>query len=441
VRWWPALTTTLLLSACATQTSTRVVAAAAPPPLSRAPEADLSSAFDEAPPPTATGPKVTPPPPLPDLRAPLREALEAISQALANHDLAGAEASLSRATQLAGTLGLVERLQVAKAGVMVAVKRGDGAQAASRARSWLHLCGGGALQRCRSEALAALLATTRLRLEKPQAVRAEVKRLQRAEECLKKAERLHTLDRCLADVEQLARTSADALLATRAAYVRALAAPEKQQVALLKAVERQCQTPSCVTVRRQALAALMARATAQGKTDEAARWALADATLFASTLPEAERLWGRPAETDVACAAYDAATGPLACRRLEKQLTGTWAFRDFSKDAPTDGLTPHQVRAVNEHYAVLLQACLEAQARRLTPPDAVRYELRWVVFNDGRVGEVHFTKPSLDDSELGRCLKAQFETWRYPRSDGQWQHVEQAFTITAVERRSHEAGR
>jgi len=64
-----------------------------------------------------------------------------------------------------------------------------------------------------------------------------------------------------------------------------------------------------------------------------------------------------------------------------------------------------------------------------------------MVFNDGRVGEVHFAQRALDDSELGLCLKAQFETWRYPRYDGEWQHVEQAFTITAVERRGREASR
>jgi hypothetical protein len=94
------------------------------------------------------------------------------------------------------------------------------------------------------------------------------------------------------------------------------------------------------------------------------------------------------------------------------------------------------VRTVNEHYAPLLQECLSAQARRLKPPDAVRYEVRWMVFNDGRVGEVHFKNANFDSSELGQCLRTQFETWRYPRYEGEWQHVEQAFTVTAVERRT-----
>jgi hypothetical protein len=82
-----------------------------------------------------------------------------------------------------------------------------------------------------------------------------------------------------------------------------------------------------------------------------------------------------------------------------------------------------------------LQDCLAEQARRMTPPDAQRFDVRWVVVNDGRVAEAHLRR-DLDDVPLAHCLRAQFAAWRYPRYEGEYQHVEQSFTVTATERRS-----
>jgi hypothetical protein len=110
-------------------------------------------------------------------------------------------------------------------------------------------------------------------------------------------------------------------------------------------------------------------------------------------------------------------------------------FHDYSREAPSgEGLSAEQVSMVNEHFAPLLQDCLVEQAKRMTPPDAQRFEVRWVVFNDGRVGEAHLRR-DLDQTPLAKCLRAQFAGWRYPRYEGEYQNVEQAFTVTANERR------
>jgi hypothetical protein len=136
---------------------------------------------------------------------------------------------------------------------------------------------------------------------------------------------------------------------------------------------------------------------------------------------------------DAACSRLDARAGAGACRALERQLSGGWTFRDYSLEHAGEGLTPERVRVVNEHYAPLLQACLTEQARRLTPPDAQTFELRWTVHNDGRVRDAHL-QPDLDQLPLAKCLRAQFSSWRYPRFEGELQNIEQTFTVTANRR-------
>ncbi|WP_206688952.1 hypothetical protein, partial [Streptococcus pseudopneumoniae] len=81
--------------------------------------------------------------------------------------------------------------------------------------------------------------------------------------------------------------------------------------------------------------------------------------------------------------------GAGSCRKLERQLTTTLSFRDFSKDKSGQGLPADVVKTVNDHFAPMLQSCLEAQARRLTPPDSMTYDVQWTVSNEGRVTEVH----------------------------------------------------
>jgi hypothetical protein len=399
-------------------------------------ENSVSSAFEPEAKGVETPVTAKPPPPLADIRAPFREAVDSASRALNANDIETARAGAQRAMQEASTLGVSERVKAAELSFKVAVSAEVAQEAQRAARAWHSTCAGDGIDACRAAALKALVSTSRLAPSTAQAVRSEVAQLQKAEACLKTSERAKKPERCFAAAEKTAKEHHDELLLARAAFVRALAAPQPRQVALLSAVGLNSGALASVAVRRRALAHLVAKARAEQKLEDAARFALKDAQAFATLSPENERLWARPPETDLVCAAFDSASGPGACRKLEKQLTGGWTFRDFSKDKPAEGLSAQHVRTVNEHYAPLLQECLSVQARRLTPPDAVRYELRWMVFNDGRVGEVHFKNPAADESPLGACLREQFKTWRYPRYDGEWQHVEQAFTISAVERRS-----
>jgi hypothetical protein len=222
---------------------------------------------------------------------------------------------------------------------------------------------------------------------------------------------------------------------TRAALVKAISEPaEARRVALLERVVSLCERVQCATPRRKALLALVAIEQSGKHVEAALAHALKEASIGASTLPEPQRAWSRPVRVDQLCAQYDATAGAGACRKLEKQHTGSWSFKDFSlTKSGQPGLSADQVKLVNEHYSPPLKACLDEQARKLIAPDQAEYEVRWVVFNDGRVGEVHL-QPDAEVSPLAACLRRQFSLWRYPRFDGEWQNVAQRFTVTASTR-------
>ena len=93
------------------------------------------------------------------------------------------------------------------------------------------------------------------------------------------------------------------------------------------------------------------------------------------------------------------------------------------------------VEEVNAHYGPTLQDCLKAEAQRLTPPAREVYTVRWVVLNEGRTAQVHLEQQRQDRGPLAQCLRTRLADWRYPRFKGEWQHVEQRFTIDAVPRR------
>jgi hypothetical protein len=426
-----------VMASCATPPKPAVVTDATEPPKVevKSTESELSAAFEpEAPPPPAQTP--TQVPPQVDIRASFREATDAVVRALAAKDITTAQSELAKVGAEAENLGLVERIKAAELAWKVAFAAPDVASARENAYAWMRTCGGDSVDACRNSAIVALASVARLDATKTKEIRDEVTQLQKTESCLRTSERAKRTDGCFVEAEQKARARKDEFLMARALYVRALAAPEPKQSAYLAAAESKCDALACVSVRRKSLSKLMAKAKAEKRTEDVARLALKDVHTLATTWSPAERIWARTLDTEAACAAYDANQGPGACRKLEKQLFGAWTFRDFSKDKPREGLSAQQVRTVNEHYAPLLQECLAAQAKRLKPPDSIRYELRWSVLNDGRVGEIHFSRRELDTSELFGCLKQQFESWRYPRYEGEWQHVEQSFTVSASERRS-----
>ncbi|MEW5741004.1 MAG: hypothetical protein AB1938_18935 [Myxococcota bacterium] len=384
-----------------------------------------------------SAPNVAQPPEAPDRRASFREALSEAQAALSGNRLDSARPAAEKACAEAEALGSEERAKAWALAFKVAQAEGEPGRAMQVALSWRLACGPDAVDACRAAALKSLGAVGKLKGADAKRLKALVKALQDADRCVATAERASTAAPCLAAAEKTAHQHKDELLSARVAYVRALAekADDKKQAGLLAKAEARCDAVQCTALRRKALGKLAALALASEDLEGALKLQLKDQALATSQVEPELKLWARTLELERLCQRYDAAQGAGACRRLEKQLTGVWTFRDFSKDKPAgEGLSADQVKLVNEHYAPLLQECLSEQARRLVPPDAQRYEASWTVQNDGRVREAHLRK-DLDDTPLAHCLRKQFSFWRYPRFSGELQHVEQSFLVTAVERR------
>jgi hypothetical protein len=85
---------------------------------------------------------------------------------------------------------------------------------------------------------------------------------------------------------------------------------------------------------------------------------------------------------------------------------------------------------------VIMQECLAVEAERLVPPASVKYDIFWMVTNDGRVDQMKMGRKDQEDGPLADCIRRQFGIWRYPRYDGEVQHVQQSFTLNARERRT-----
>lgn len=403
-------------------------------------EDDLAQAFAPTPeekPAAPAAPNVEQPPEPGDRTGPFREALARAQAALSSKQLDDARAAATEACTQADALSADERAKAWALAFKVAHAEGDASRAEDVVLAWRRACGPERLDACRAAAVKALGQVEKLKGAPAKAVKALAKALQDADTCVATAERSGAAPACLAAAEKTAGKHQDALLAARVLYAKALAEKaDAKKAALLEKAAARCPAPPCAGVRRKAFSKLAALALAAGDLDAAVKATVRDAEVAASQVAPEARRWARTSELDRICAKYDAAQGAGACRRLEKQFTGGYTFRDFSKDKATgEGLSAEQVKQVNEHYAPLLQECLAEQARRLLPPDAQRYEVAWTVQNDGRVRTAHLRK-DLDDTPLAKCLRAQFSSWRYPRFSGELQHVEQSFLVTAVERAS-----
>lgn len=383
----------------------------------------------------AANTRVEPTPEPPDRRGAFREAMAEAQRALQTKQLDGAKAAADKACAEAASLGSDERAKAWALAFKVAIAGGEPAPAIDAALSWRRACGPDGADGCRASALRALGQVGKLKGANTASLKALTKSLQDAEACVTQAERASAAPPCLAAAEKTAHQHKDELLSARVLYVKALAEKsDARRSALFAKAEARCQAVTCAGLRHKALAKLEALALAANDLEGAVKLALEDLAIATSLVDPELRLWVRPAELDRLCTKYDASAGAGACRKLEKAVTGGWTFRDFSKDRPSDGLSPDQVKAVNEHYAPLLQVCLSDQARRLIPPDAQRFEVSWTVQNDGRVRDAHLRR-DLEDSLLAKCLRQQFSAWRYPRFTGELQHVEQSFLVSAVERR------
>lgn len=262
------------------------------------------------------------------------------------------------------------------------------------------------------------------------------KRLIEGEQCVSQAEKAGSPTPCLA---RALDPTEDEVFASRLAFVKALGERDPQRrAAALRHVETSCRSaPGCLSVRRAILAKLAAAAAEADDAEGVVKAWLKEGQVAAALGPPELATWARHTSLDAACVRYEQKAGAGACRKLEKQVTRTWTFRDFSKDSAGQGLRAELVRQVNEHYAPLLQECLSEQAQRMlegASSDAARYEVHWTVQNDGRVRDAHLRR-DLDQTPLARCVRAQFSSWRYPRFEGEFQNVEQSFVVTATARR------
>jgi hypothetical protein len=427
---WPRVALVLCCAGCATIEPERPRSVARPDP---APAAAVAPTDDELPSawaaetaPAARGPVERPEAPAPrtDRRAAFLAARDLARTALRAHQLDEARTAAAQAVEAARPLHGRERQEAGQLAFAIEKEAGDLAAAQAAALAWRGSCGPEDLEGCRARALSAL------EQARGPGASALATRLREAEACL------GTRDPrpCLGKVERTAAMAQDEVLLARAGLVRALAEKDDgRRLGALDRVQERCTAPGCVAARHRALGVMASMAQAKGDYAAAARALIRDGLVTASTVEPELRPWVRASELDGVCVKLDAAEGAGTCRRLEKLVAGGWSFRDFSRRKGGSGLTLVEVKLVNQHYAPLLEACLGEEARRLVPPDAREYEVFWVVHNDGRVYDAHL-RTDLDATPLAECLKRQFATWRYPRFEGEFQNVQQRFTVTASTR-------
>ncbi len=369
-----------------------------------------------------------------DLALGFKAALSEGQAALKSKQLEAAREAAARAVKEAESLDGEARHQAGQLAFKVELAGGDAAAAHDAATAWRLGCGPEKADSCRGAALTGLMTVSKLKgADKKWGKHA--RELQDAEVCAAKTERAPNPNPCEPTAIRLGLREKDLYLVQRVQLGQALREDsEGRQAALLEKAEGQCELVQCAAQRRKALGKLIAQARAKNDVDGAVKLSMREVAVISEGLPPEARTWTRTAMLDQTCVSYDTAHGAGSCRALERKVLGRWTFHDYSRDPAGQGLSADQVRMVNEHFAPLLQECLTDQAKRMTPPDAQRFEVRWVVFNDGRVGEAHLRR-DYDETQLAKCLRAQFNGWRYPRYEGEYQNVEQSFTVTAVERR------
>lgn len=423
-----ALASAAWVAACAT------TSAPLPPPSAPAPaHVDLGPdpfrELDAGPPPAPAPVSVEPAPP-PDPRLADEAALRAL------------QAGTNCAAMVAGaakpghaSAGTVRELLAAAERCQEHSK--DVAAARETARALLLACGPDGVSRCRAKALGLM---KRLANAKPRApaLAAHARELEKADLCATQAERAAAngaaLPPCLAAADALYRAEGDALMHQRALAARALSTARTDAVAadrLYTLAAAACTAPRCASESIRVLDGQAALASKQGRLDAVLLIRLQQDRVAVEALAPERRDHARSAKVDAACAALDAAQGPGTCRALEKKTQGYWTFHDptahvFAGDLPKD-----EALRANDDYLVTLQDCFRDEATRLPIPSQVRFHLRWTITPEGRADQVHLDLPADDQGPLAGCLRERFKLWRYPRSHGELQHVEQSFTVTA----------
>jgi len=413
---------------------------------------ELEKAF-EPPPSPHVQPKAVqaaPEPKAPDLdaqaRADFKTRLDEAKRLVSRNDEETAGPQLESLAEDAPKMGPSEVLAVIELQVklLLQAKEKDWRAVRKASERWLEACGPDKIDACRAKALSALSRVASAKTPEAAAAKARVTAEKAADRCVLDAEnavRAHAqqLPGCIESAAAHYKHESDRVMSARIALAKAQAAAagdkKDRAVELYEFAARVCEEPRCASVRRRALKLAGWLELENGDPQKAARLMIEEMGVGAERLPADKRRYARTPEVDKVCAVLDGRDGPGACRKLEKQLLGDYIFKDFSTQKAGTGLAADTVRTVNEHYNVSLQECLAAEAARLVPPAYETYNVQWMVGNDGRVDQVHMGKKDQDDTELAMCLRRVFVVWRYPRYDGEAQHVQQSFTVSAHQRR------
>ena len=384
---------------------------------------ELASAFDA---PVAVAERM---PTLPDdtadkFRAALAVAVELLGSGHAAEALPKAEEALSLSQQCWSA----DR-SAAHDAQYKALWATDKTAAFAAAKKWFDECGPDDIAPCRLAAATAMNQSAGQKSVSKED-KAQAPKTLKLEKCLTAGEKTGRADACLKEADQ-----GDAVSKARAFFIRALAEKTAvKKVASMAQLAAQFKEPKAAGVRLAALEAVAAQKLADGEHEAAVRALIDGHQGLVAAVDSSLRRWVRSPAFDATCVAFDEKTKPGTCRALERKLTGGWTFRDFSRQVAGEALSADAVRQVNEHYNPLIQECLTAQARRMTAPASDTWEVKWIVLNDGRVTEVTM-RQDFGSATLASCMKAQFAWWRYPRYEGEFQHVQQNFAVKAAQRK------
>jgi len=363
---------------------------------------------------------------------------------LASRRAADCQSVLDELSGMADALGPAPQQQVLELRYRLALIGKDFKLASTVAHRWLLSCGPKGSDACRKRAISAVdRAVHQLPRRSPS--EDELTRIRQSDSCVLKAEARpqsgQEFPDCAGAAIALYRKLGDKLMISRlllakGRWLETDPRQASQGAKLFTQAYKSCDEPRCLDIRRRSLKSLWALHLRLGEPELAARAALAEMRLESEDLPTERRAYARTVEVDRACEALDKREGSGACRRLERKLLGAYTFHDFSERASArQSLSVDDVRLVNQHYQVLIEDCLAVEANRLEQPGSVTYHLRWIALTDGRVDQVTFDRREQDQGPLAECVRKQFAVWRYPRYQGEYQHIDQEFTITRRERK------
>lgn len=142
--------------------------------------------------------------------------------------------------------------------------------------------------------------------------------------------------------------------------------------------------------------------------------------------PAAARTFGRTRTTSDVCFAL--ALEGTSCRAIEKRLSLTPSFYDFSVEKSVEGFDPERGEAALHEATDHLFACVKKAANDRSL-DARRLEIEWTVLHSGRAKKLSLKPTRLQGTPVDACVDDALSRVRYPRYDGELHHVVLPFDI------------